>query len=731
MQVYMYGDANAYYGTVEQQGRLTLHLHILIWLRGNLTPQEMREQILDKNSGWQKHLISWIESCHIGEFMTGTQNEVLASTAKYSEQESYKDPTETLPQSPPPLCDLMHSKNDSCSKCNELTKWWQYFENIVDDLVSKSNIHNCERGINKDGSASKKYVSCKDNKYGKCKARFPCPVFECTEVDPETGALKLKKLEPWINFFTPVLTYIMCCNTDVTCLWSGTALKAVIVYVSDYITKTGLKTHVVFEAIRSIFDKHHDIISSSLSEKEKARKLINKIVNALSTKTEMGAPMVCMYLLGNPDHYTNHTFVPFFWYTFVLEAQKSWERVDQSMHADRVALIKTGKQIVGLSPVHDYIYRPSEFGHMNLYQWVLQRERRKYKQTGRKHHCDPADTVEFKQNNLHKNGKETMLNDDNPENTLDTDSELNDHDELAHSENESLSESADLSDTETFVGNVIPKNLPKNMYRFQNKHPLYETHVAILNPLKPTAVVNFIGRTLPRCDQGDREFYCLTMLALFKPWRSGLDLKTKTKSWDETFNEHEFTKREKQLMRNFNIKYECYDACDDFRAQMKKGATPKEWPINFFSENDAHDELDSEHDPYVDPNSEDLLKEFDVQKLCKSELTQLKYVEEIRDVLQRTGWLNESPEISPHSIIEVNSNSYLPPATWKTKLQERRQCILESKVAAKSKTKQASAESFTPHVVKVIDKTYLQRRFHTTEHNCTIHRCYISRTKSQ
>ena len=293
-------------------------------------------------------------------------------------------------------------------------------------------------------------MSCKDNKYGKCKARFPRPVFECTEVDPETGALKLKKLEPWINSFTPVLTYVMRCNTDVTCLWSGTALKAVIVYVSDYITKTGLKTHVVFEAIRSIFDKHHDIISSSLSEKEKARKLINKIVNALSTKTEMGAPMVCMYLLGNPDHYTNHTFVPFFWYTFVLEAQRSWERVVQSMHADRVALIKIGKQIVGLSPVHDYIYRPSEFGHMNLYQWVLQREHRKYKQTGRKHHCDPADTVELKQNNLHKKGKETMLNDDNPENTLDTDSELND-DELAHSENESLSESADLS----------PKTLPK------------------------------------------------------------------------------------------------------------------------------------------------------------------------------------------------------------------------------------------------------------------------------
>jgi hypothetical protein len=392
----LYGNANAYYGTVEQQGRLTLHLHMLIWLKGNLTPQEMREKILDQNSDWKKCLISWLESCHIGEFMTGTQNEVLGSVADYSKQESYRNPTETLPQQPPPLCDSKHSKIEHCSKCDNLIEWWKYFQNVVDDLVSKSNIHNCERGTNKDGSVSKKYASCKDNKYGRCKARFPRPIFEQTEVDPETGGLKIKKLEAWINFFTPVLTYIMRCNTDVTCMWSGTALKAVIVYVSDYITKTGLKTHVVFEAIRSVFDKHNDIIGSSLSEKEKARKLINKIVNTLSTKTEMGAPMVCMYLLGNPDHYTNHKFIPFYWHAFVLEAQRPWMEVDQSTHADKVTLIRTKKQIIGLSPVHDYIYRPSEFDDMNLYQWILQCERRKYRSNG-EHRSDPepSDRMEF------------------------------------------------------------------------------------------------------------------------------------------------------------------------------------------------------------------------------------------------------------------------------------------------------------------------------------------------
>jgi hypothetical protein len=591
----LYGDANAYYGTVEQQGRLTLHLHMLIWLRGNLTPQDMREKILDQSSGWQKRLISWLESCHTGEFITGTQNEVLETIAESSKKESYKDPTETLPQPPPPLCDFEHSQKDICSKCDDFIKWWEYFENVVDDLTSKSNIHNCDRGTNKDGSLSKKYASCKDNKYGKCKARFPRPMFEYTKVDPETGAINVKKLEPWINFYTPALTYIMRCNTDVTCLWSGTALKAVIVYVSDYITKTGLKTHIVFEAIRSVFDKSHDIIGSSLSDKEKARKLINKIVNALSTKTEMGAPMVCMYLLGNPDHYTNHTFVPFYWHTFVLEAQRPWNEVDESIHKDKVTLIKTRKQIIGLSPVHDYIYRPTEFNDMNLYQWVLQCKRMKYKQRQKKHGYDPepSNTVEFIESNLHKDVKDIKSNNDDSNIIMNSDSDFSDVEEAEHEnyETETMADPADLSDSEIMEENIIPNNLPKNMYKFQNKHPLHETHIAILKPLVPTEVINFIGRILPRCDQGDREFYCLTMLALFKPWRTGLDLKTKTKSWDETFNEHEFTKRENQLIRNFNIKYECFDARDDFRTQMKAGTIPNDWPINCIDVNYENEDL--------------------------------------------------------------------------------------------------------------------------------------------
>ena len=58
------------------------------------------------------------------------------------------------------------------------------------------------------------------------------------------------------------------------------------------------------------------------------------------------------------------------------------------------------------------------------------------------------------------------------------------------------------------------------------------------------------------------------MLTLFKPWRSGKDLKSQNYSWDETFNLYD---QQKQYMKNFNIRYECNDARDDYSAQLKKG----------------------------------------------------------------------------------------------------------------------------------------------------------------
>jgi hypothetical protein len=111
-----------------------------------------------------------------------------------------------------------------------------------------------------------------------------------------------------LNNVTAEVTYLIRSNTDVTSLLAGTAIKAVVAYVSDYISKPALKTYLIFEAVKSVFDRNSEMLAGSLDQKEKACRLLTQIVNNLTSKMEIGGPMASMYLLKNPDHYTNQKF---------------------------------------------------------------------------------------------------------------------------------------------------------------------------------------------------------------------------------------------------------------------------------------------------------------------------------------------------------------------------------------------------------------------------------------
>ena len=324
----LYGPTSGYYGTVEQQGHLTLHLHLLLWIKGNLNPEDLRAKIMSEDSAWRQKIIAWLESCHTGDFITGSHAAVSEKNEILKKDPAYVDPTMTMPVPPPIPCeihvgsDLDADSDGLCIGCKNSADWNKTYHTVTDDLLLRSNVHSCNRGTTKDGTRRKKktYASCIDNKWGKCKARFPRPTAVESSVD-ETGANTMKRKESWINTFTPLLTFILRCNTDVTSLASGTAIKSVIMYVSDYITKSTLKTHVIFDSIQTVFQRNGEMIGCSLPTKEKAQCFMTKVANLLSAKAEMGSPMIAMYLLGNPDHYASHTFVLFYWHPYVTEAR--------------------------------------------------------------------------------------------------------------------------------------------------------------------------------------------------------------------------------------------------------------------------------------------------------------------------------------------------------------------------------------------------------------------------
>jgi hypothetical protein len=57
------GVVNAYYGTVDAQGRGSLHCHMVVWVEGGLNPNEIKAKALEcgGNLGFQKRLMEFLE----------------------------------------------------------------------------------------------------------------------------------------------------------------------------------------------------------------------------------------------------------------------------------------------------------------------------------------------------------------------------------------------------------------------------------------------------------------------------------------------------------------------------------------------------------------------------------------------------------------------------------------------------------------------------------------------
>ncbi|KAJ3520697.1 hypothetical protein NMY22_g12638 [Coprinellus aureogranulatus] len=659
----IFGTPSAYYGTVEQQGRMTLHLHFLLWIRGQLSLNEIRDKIMADDSEFIHDLTEYIESCMIGEFMTGSKDEVGARVPYVPDNEDrgihtiltdtsnvpdgYADPTQTLPEAPPPkFC--QNPEECLCDDCQDLLSWWERTKLAVDDILFRSNIHTCfGRKDNKKATSKSKahadttryipkaHATGKGciNKDGICTARFPRPIFWETKVDTKNGHIDPKKREAQLNDVNPVIAGCTRCNTDLRCLLSGTSVKAIVGYVTYYISKGWLKTHQVFSTMYDAFKRNESVLNETEEQKAGtgARRMIVKVVNSLSSKMEIGAPMAALYLLQNPDHYTSHQFVPFYWKNYSNYVQSQWagllnnadtDDLDDPNETDDVGVVRVQSDLgaEGMQDLRSGVMR--EFG-LDILQESVKQEHidvNNHDETALILNLEcPQDAIpgtEVKIEDNHNLG--STLDSGCPGSTTGPDYTLvPTHEHVTDPNEESVritrSRGYYFAKSNTDDYRCRPPQLEKislyefvqcsvkhpirstrrprqdlRWFRFSEDHPQFETHAVALDPDRRSSVIpNFLGPSLPRRDVGDREEYCSVMLTLFCPWRTGIDLKSADDTWEAAFNRYPFTDRENDLMCNFNMRYECYDARDDYSAILRAAGSG------------ADDDTDSEEDDEV------------------------------------------------------------------------------------------------------------------------------------
>ncbi|KAI0715422.1 hypothetical protein C8Q76DRAFT_602314, partial [Earliella scabrosa] len=342
-----------------------------------------------------------------------------------------------------------------------------------------------------------------------------------TTIDAETGSILLRHLHPRIANYNDLVIFLMKSNMDIKHIGSGEGAKALIYYITDYITKSSLPTHLglaaLMYAITRAGEKYKGVQEWSSKEDSGA---LTMLINSMLARQEVSHPQIMSYLVGGGDHYTSHRFRVLHYGAFDRQNSESEEEVQQfsadgenisgevATDEDTITLTLGAGSISAVSQQQDYAFRPRSavFDSMCLYEFVGLTEK------------------------------------------------------IAL-----ISEEARLNNRQAPTVNDRLRGRPaQERGRFLEQHPQSSTHILRRRVVWTVPVI--LGDKIPRRDRSDdeREQWARAVLILFRPWRVPSDIRSEQETWLESYTrqEHLIPRDHRTFIDNINVLSECKDARD-------------------------------------------------------------------------------------------------------------------------------------------------------------------------
>ncbi|PPQ76590.1 hypothetical protein CVT24_013026 [Panaeolus cyanescens] len=537
------GKTDAYYGCVEAQGRGSLHCHMMVWLKGSINPTELKSRILNDDQ-FCESFIRYLES-------------VIATE---------------VPADPLPRTQSLFSNHHPCKlRPPDGSTYNSNRALFTHDLHYLAEA--CQRHVHTETCF--KYSKSSHNER-ECRFNLgPSCAQPSTVVVQETGEIKLQHKDGTINNFNPIILSAMRCNMDIKFIGSGTCAKALLYYVTDYITKSPLKAHVAYSALETAIQHLSDVDTSDSNTIDHSKMLLNKSAFALLSRQELSAQEIAMSLLQIDDHYTSHEFRTFYWpelqyRRFDRSNMETDLDLDVSAHVsspppntenpmnfedtnlddDYEVEIESDEQgflFKKASYLDDYKYRSESLRDVSLWDFVSQftRVRKPYRST-----TDP-----------------------------------------------------------------VSRNSRGSFFDFQPDHPQYQSCRIKRLPISKSVVPTPVGKLLPRRDRpASYAEYCYIMLCLFSPWSSQEELDHFRRNGSEIFAE-KLSNMEpsiQSVIENIQLLHECKDSKED----------------DYYSRRRNHSDHDSNlvvsgNQPLLLGNSDDLTLEDVQQQLAVEHVQRL------------------------------------------------------------------------------------------------------------
>jgi hypothetical protein len=577
------GVTKAYYGCVEAQGRGSLHCHMVIWLHGGLTSDEIRDRIVVDHR-WRDQLI---------EFLDDTVCNVI-------------------PADPDPSMSIQSSQHHPCA-----VRGINAIVNPTTEDTLKGRLKDVRNVVLQSQCHSHTATCYKNQRSGDVKrCRFNLDesnVQPKTFFNEESGSLVMRHLDGMINNYCPTISECLRCNTDIKFMASGDAAKSVLFYITDYITKTGNKSHISFGALEVALKKLGDYDPTDTDTEDRAKRMLQKCVYAVLSHQELSGQQVAAYLKGYGDHYTSHRYRNLYWLSFErsidsddpspecyvkrhsniagndgavptpeetvdnaplnLPDGDAMGREDDSPFEDNrddedvaIAATRGGAIVQCSSQLHDYQFRAPALAHLSVWDFVS---------------CVDKVTA--------RTSREATTSMEYEEDNWGMSASGGSEDEIGQCDESDLG--GQPLCPQSAQGGRSSQVFPLDPGHIQSGKKAQRARRDPSTHYVPVPV----GPALPRRDSELlRAKYCRLMLILFKPWRVSADLRNVDESWADAFNTfmngcNEATKR---ILNNMQVLHECKDAKDieDSRRRDSRRTNPGSgWSDGYGTEEFAGD----------------------------------------------------------------------------------------------------------------------------------------------
>lgn len=275
-QTGIFGLVNGYFGVVEAQGRGSLHVHMLIWLKNAPNADEIMELLTQPV--FREHIARYIDQ-NIRTHLDGFDEDYVENTVREKHVSYSRSPNPRNPDWPTEVKDMEYK------------------------LARAHQVHICKKSTCLQRNHEGQFV---------CKRRAPWPLVERTVVHAN-GVLDLRRTYRFLNGYSPTILTCLRCNNDIKPVIYGRDTKNIGRYLTNYQTKDPSKTYNMSALLGKALSYHQSHLPHYESSREQNRLLIYRCFNVLNRQAELSGPQVISYLMGWGDRFTSHQFIPVFW----------------------------------------------------------------------------------------------------------------------------------------------------------------------------------------------------------------------------------------------------------------------------------------------------------------------------------------------------------------------------------------------------------------------------------